>query len=309
MDWSDETEARLEEEEKRLRHKAANLQERHGTWSLMARQELAVADDIRAALEEIRRVTAERDEWKRLAHVEAKGVRCAFEERAEAAEAKLTEAQADLAQEKRDRAWWAARLDTAEAKLAEAQGVLDSLKTEAGKAAFALANGWPLPEEVMALEAKLAEAEARIGDWVARCESLDAKVETLLNQNQEIAASNADHVRWHREKEAEVERLRESASRHVCESHTGCADLLAAAKTAEIERLLCIISPGDAAAFEEHMAAREAHWVAQVERLREALTGSERVLRGWAVSAPKGGSLTYELEADILRAALRGGGE
>ena len=134
-----------------------------------------------------------------------------------------------------------------------------------------------------------------------------------------MARSERDHIRdedrlaeWKKRAEAaevEVERLRESASRHVCESHTGCADLLAAAKTAEIERLLCIISPGDAAAFEEHMAAREAHWVAQVERLREALTGSERVLRGWAVSAPKGGSLTYELEADILRAALRGGGE
>ena len=98
MDWSDETEARLEEQAKQ-----ADLCD--------APEESA---DIRAALEEIRRVTAERDEWKRLAHVEAKGVRCAFEERAEAAE-------------------------------------------------------------------------------------------------------------------VEVERLRESASRHVCESHTGCADLLAAA--------------------------------------------------------------------------------
>ncbi len=36
------------------------------------------------------------------------------------------------------------------------------------------------------------------------------KVEMLLNQNREIAASNADHVRWHREKEAEIDRLREA---------------------------------------------------------------------------------------------------
>lgn len=55
MDWSDEAKARLEEEEKRLRLKAANLQERHGAWSLMAKQELVVADDIRAALGEIGR--------------------------------------------------------------------------------------------------------------------------------------------------------------------------------------------------------------------------------------------------------------
>ena len=39
-----------------------------------------------------------------------------------------------------------------------------------------------------------------------------AKVEVLLNQNREIAASNADHVRWHREKVAEIERLREALS-------------------------------------------------------------------------------------------------
>ena len=61
-DWSDEAKARLEEEEKRLRLKAANLLERNGAWSLMARQELAVADDIRAMLGEIERLRAERVE-------------------------------------------------------------------------------------------------------------------------------------------------------------------------------------------------------------------------------------------------------
>ena len=68
---------------------------------------------------------------------------------------------------------------------------------------------------------------------------------------------------------------------------------------AEVERLRCIISPGDAAAFEEHMATREAHWVAQVERLREEI---ERV-RGWAFEHG------YDGLEEQLRAALRGGGE
>ena len=41
----------------------------------------------------------------------------------------------------------------------------------------------------------------------------------------------------------------------------------------ELERLRAIISPGDAAAFEEHMAAKEAHWVAQIERLKSQISG------------------------------------
>ena len=51
MDWSDEVRARLVREEERLRYKAANLQARGKT--VMAAQELVVADDIRAALAEI----------------------------------------------------------------------------------------------------------------------------------------------------------------------------------------------------------------------------------------------------------------
>ena len=103
-DWTDETRERLEKEEKRLRLKAANLKERHGEWSLMAAQELVVADDIRAALEEIERrgrgldmyerevqsykaraeyAEAEVAEWKAKAHIEAKGNRCAYEAEAE----------------------------------------------------------------------------------------------------------------------------------------------------------------------------------------------------------------------------------
>ena len=52
MDWSDEVRARLVREEERLRYKAANLQARGKT--VMAAQELVVADDIRAALGEIK---------------------------------------------------------------------------------------------------------------------------------------------------------------------------------------------------------------------------------------------------------------
>ena len=54
MDWTDEVRARMVREEERLRYKAANLQARGKT--VMAAQELAVADDIRAALAEIERL-------------------------------------------------------------------------------------------------------------------------------------------------------------------------------------------------------------------------------------------------------------
>lgn len=121
---------------------------------------------------------------------------------------------------------------------------------------------------------------------------LGARLEAAETKLAEEQAYARQQKQLRAEAEAEVERLRESASRHVCESHTGCADLLAA-KTAEIERLRCIISPGDAAAFEEHMATREAHWVAQVERLREMI--------GVALHVPNW--------REILQRALRGGGE
>ena len=46
----------------------------------------------------------------------------------------------------------------------------------------------------------------------------------------------------------------------------------------EVGRLRAITSPGDAAAFEEYMAAREAHWVRRVARLEEL------ILRVWEQS-------------------------
>jgi len=61
---------------------------------------------------------------------------------------------------------------------------------------------------------------------------------------------------------------------------------------AEVERLRAIISPGDAAAFEEHMATREAYWVAQNNRLRDTIKDL----------AEAGDRLTryhYQAEADL----------
>lgn len=112
MDWSDEAKARLEEEEKRLRLKAANLQERHGAWSLMAKQELVVANDISAALEEIEQRGERLAQWEREEVTRAANC-CGQEERAEAAEAAHREAAAQWQDESRLRR-------EAEAKLAEA---------------------------------------------------------------------------------------------------------------------------------------------------------------------------------------------
>ena len=110
MDWSDEAKARLEEEEKRLRLKAANLQERHGAWSLMAKQELVVANDISAALEEIEQRGERLAQWEREEVTRAANC-CGQEERAEAAEANaalLDQAATDYRKSR----------DVAEAKLA-----------------------------------------------------------------------------------------------------------------------------------------------------------------------------------------------
>ena len=80
---------------------------------------------------------------------------------------------------------------------------------------------------------------------------------------------------------------------------------------AEVERLRAIISPGDAAAFEEHMAAREAHWVAQIERLRVIIDAigkdaeADRTVLDQQVALAKIRSRV----GNVQRAALRRGGE
>ena len=94
-EWTDEVRARMVREEERLRYKAANLQARGKT--VMAAQELAVADDIRAALGEIER------QKRLLATEHESGEQCRVVlKRAEAAKAKLTEAHNLLAVMHRD---------------------------------------------------------------------------------------------------------------------------------------------------------------------------------------------------------------
>ena len=104
-DWTDEVRARMVREEERLRYKAANLQARGKT--VMAAQELVVADDIRAALEEIERLgrvvdaspsltglaQLYREQDRLMDDVQSTGkLWHEAEQRAQAAEAKLAEA-------------------------------------------------------------------------------------------------------------------------------------------------------------------------------------------------------------------------
>lgn len=64
----------------------------------------------------------------------------------------------------------------------------------------------------------------------------------------------------------------------------------------EVGRLRAITSPGDAAAFEEYMAAREAHWVRRVARL-------EGLILDWEPYEPGSGCHTNLLaEARRIRA-------
>jgi predicted nucleic acid-binding Zn-ribbon protein len=70
----------------------------------------------------------------------------------------------------------------------------------------------------------------------AENERLRTEVEGLKDQNQEIASSNADHVRWHRETKAEIERLRE-INQSLIRAHENEMDLAQQAE-AKIEAAL-----------------------------------------------------------------------
>lgn len=95
-----------------------------------------------------------------------------------ALEAKLADAEGSLVTESAERIRCRDGWAGSEAKLAEAQNLLDSLKTEAGKAAFALANGWPLPEEVAAL-AEVERLHSERIEHLGKIVSLQAEVERL----------------------------------------------------------------------------------------------------------------------------------
>ena len=135
MDWS-EVRARLVKEEERLRYKAANLQARGKT--VMAAQELVVADDIRAALEEIeRRGGAERflellepdaedrEEVRANPEFWATDYKHAYDKLSEIEDARSRKRIAErTADEMRERA------EAAEAKLAEVRGMGHALHTQ-----------------------------------------------------------------------------------------------------------------------------------------------------------------------------------
>lgn len=150
-DWGAER-ARLEKEEERLRLKAANLKQRHGEWSLMAKQELETAADIRAALERVEEERQHKEAYfkaGREAEIEVMALRQRVEElererdgsvgwrtakeqqkRAEAAEAKLAEAIAAMERHSRDRAAWQEKWADSEAKLAKVAKAITDLSVE-----------------------------------------------------------------------------------------------------------------------------------------------------------------------------------
>jgi len=54
------------------------------------------------------------------------------------------------------------QIEDAEAQLAAARAFIEDLKTEPGRVAFALAIGWPLPEELAAARRVIADLRAQL---------------------------------------------------------------------------------------------------------------------------------------------------
>jgi hypothetical protein len=71
------------------------------------------------------------------------------------------------------------------------------------------------------------DREAGEGHWIGKLKAAEAERAALLAKLAEAGIALADCGTALIASEAEVERLRESASRHICEGHTGCVDLLA----------------------------------------------------------------------------------
>ena len=137
--------------------------------------------------------------------------------RAEKAEAALAEAE-------KIRADHAIKRGIAEAKLAEAQGLLNSSEIRSGQVrlirerdeARARVEEQNSALTGLALEIGRLRAIISLGDAAAFEEHMAAReaywvveVESWKNQAQEIAQSNADHVKWHREAEAALAAERE----------------------------------------------------------------------------------------------------
>jgi hypothetical protein len=71
------------------------------------------------------------------------------------------------------------------------------------------------------------DREAGEGHWIGKLKAAESDRAALLAKLAEAGIALADCGTALIASEAEVERLRESASRHICEGHTGCVDLLA----------------------------------------------------------------------------------
>jgi hypothetical protein len=59
-------------------------------------------------------------------------------------------------------------------RLVGAEAVLTKLRTEEGRVAFALDNGWPLPEELLAAKARVKELEAELRNALGEIRAYDA---------------------------------------------------------------------------------------------------------------------------------------
>jgi hypothetical protein len=79
-----------------------------------------------------------------------------------------------------------------------------------------------LNNEVLDPDARILRDDIR--STLQRLEECKAEVEGWKNQAQEIAKSNADHVKWHREMEAEMERLRAALDKLIRKIETVSKD-------------------------------------------------------------------------------------
>jgi hypothetical protein len=69
------------------------------------------------------------------------------------------------------------KLEAAEARAEQAEAAIAALKTETGLVAVVMARGWPLPEEHLALQRELDEANLRRSETVAMCENEHARAD------------------------------------------------------------------------------------------------------------------------------------
>jgi hypothetical protein len=143
--------------------------------------------------------------------------------------------------------------------------------------------------------------------------SAQAEVEGWKNQAQEIAQSNADHVKWHREMEAEIERLR---APHSAAIHRRVVEQTLRAEKAECEneRLRAALDSDKAGMYAAGLALQ-----ARIRALEEALRGivdrldhADKIGRpvdGLAVAMAHDARMALGDTSPFARAALVGEGK